>query len=129
MPEGLAVFSLPENHRRRMRTSNPMERAVQQEMKRRTQKVRVFPDDASLTRLVGAVLVEIDDQWAADAKAYINWECQDLASTHHCHIGFVLLGDDGVDSDVKCNALGPLISKPECLQSRPNPPRISNRLA
>lgn len=77
VPEGLAVFSLPETHRRRMRTSNPMERAVQQEIKRRTQKVRVFPDEASLTRLVSAVLVEIDDQWAADAKAYIKWECQD----------------------------------------------------
>ncbi len=77
VPEGLAVFSLPENHRRRMRTSNPMERAVQQEIKRRTQKVRVFPDEASLTRLVSAVLGEIDDQWAADAKAYIKWECQD----------------------------------------------------
>ncbi len=76
-PEGLAVFSLPEHHRRRLRTSNPMERAVQQELKRRTVKVRVFPNDASLERLVSAVLVEIDDKWAADAKAYIKWECQD----------------------------------------------------
>jgi transposase-like protein len=76
-PEGLTVFSLPENHWRRMRTSNPMERAVQQEIKRRTQKVRVFPDEASLTRLVSAVLVEIDDQWAADQKAYIKWEYRD----------------------------------------------------
>ena len=76
-PEGLAVFSLPEHHRRRLRTSNPMERAVQQELKRRTVKVRVFPNDASLERLVSAVLVEIDDKWAADTKAYIKWECQD----------------------------------------------------
>ena len=76
-PEAMTVFSLPENHRRRMRTSNPMERAIQQEIKRRTQKVRVFPDEASLTRLVSAVLVEIDDQWAADHKAYIKWEYQD----------------------------------------------------
>jgi putative transposase len=44
VPEGLAVFLLPEHHRRRMRTSNPMERAVQQELKRRTVKVRVFPE-------------------------------------------------------------------------------------
>ena len=77
VPEGLAVFSLPEHHRRRLRTSNPMERAVQQELKRRTVKVRVFPNEASLERLVSAVLVEIDDRWAADAKAYIKWECQD----------------------------------------------------
>lgn len=77
IPEGLAVFALPEHHRRRLRTSNPMERAVQQELKRRTVKIRVFPNDASLERLVSAVLVEIDDRWAADAKAYIKWECQD----------------------------------------------------
>ena len=77
VPEGLAVFALPEHHRRRMRTSNPMERAVQQELKRRTCKVRVFPNEDSLERLVSAVLVEIDDRWAADTKAYIKWECQD----------------------------------------------------
>ena len=77
VPEALAVFSLPEHHRRRMRTSNPMERAVQQELKRRTVKVRVFPNEASLERLVSAVLVEIDDKWAVDTKAYIKWECQD----------------------------------------------------
>ena len=77
VPEGLAVFSLPEHHRRRLRTSNPIERAVQQEIKRRTVKVRVFPNEASLERLVSAVLVEIDDKWATDTKAYIKWECQD----------------------------------------------------
>ena len=63
VPDGLAVFTLPEQHRRRLRTSNPMERAIQQEIKRRTQKVRVFPNEKSLERLVSAVLVEIDDKW------------------------------------------------------------------
>ena len=77
VPEGLAVFTLPKHHRRRMRTSNPMERAVQQELKRRTVKVRVFPNEAALERLVSAVLVEIDEKWASDTKAYIKWECQD----------------------------------------------------
>jgi len=77
VPEGLTVFALPEHHRRRMRTSNPIERAVQQELKRRTVKVRVFPNEEALERLVSAVLVEIDDKWLADTKAYIKWECQD----------------------------------------------------
>ncbi len=77
VPEGLAVFTLPEHHRRRLRTSNPMERAVQQELKRRTAKVRVFPSEDSLLRLVSAILVEIDEKWASDTKAYIKWECQD----------------------------------------------------
>lgn len=77
VPEGLTVFTLPKHHRRRMRTSNPMERSVQQELKRRTVKVRVFPNEAALERLVSAVLVEIDDKWAAEPKAYVKWECQD----------------------------------------------------
>jgi len=89
VPEGLTVFSLPEHHRRRLRTSNPplsdasiacraaIERAIQQELKRRTVKVRVFPNEEALERLVSAVLVETDERWAVDTKAYIKWECQD----------------------------------------------------
>ena len=84
VPEGLAVFTLPEHHRRRLRTSNPMERAVQQELKRRTSKVRVFPSQNSLLRLVSAILVEIDEKWASDTKAYIKWECQSAASSCGC---------------------------------------------
>lgn len=74
VPEGLAVFALPEHHRRRMRTSNPIERAVQQEIKRRTLKVRVFPSEDSLLRLVTAVLVEIDEEWSTTDRVYINME-------------------------------------------------------
>ncbi|WP_209428498.1 transposase [Pararhodobacter sp. SW119] len=77
VPEGLAVFTLPEHHRRRLRASKPMERAVQQELKRRTAKIRVFPSEESLLRLVSAILVEIDEKWASDTEAYIKWECQD----------------------------------------------------
>ncbi len=77
IPEGLAVFSLPERHRKRMRTSNPMERSIQQEIKRRTVKVRVFPNEASLERLVTAILVEIDEKWATTDKPYITWKAED----------------------------------------------------
>ena len=77
VPEALAVFKLPEAHRRRMRTSNPIERSIQQELKRRTQKIRVFPNEASLERLATAVLVEIDEQWAVSNKPYVNWKNAD----------------------------------------------------
>jgi len=77
IPEGLGVLTLPEHHRKRMRTSNPLERAVQQELKRRTVKVRVFPNNASLLRLVTAVLVEIDETWLASTQPYINWNSPD----------------------------------------------------
>ena len=72
VPEGLAVFKLPKTHQRRMRTSNPIERAIQQELKRRTQKIRVFANEASLERLVSAILIEIDEQWAASKMPYLN---------------------------------------------------------
>ena len=77
VPEGLAVFKLPEQHRRRLRTSNPIERSIQQEIKRRTRKIRVFPNEASLQRIVTAILVEIDDQWTASAQPYLNWKNTD----------------------------------------------------
>lgn len=77
IPEGLAVFALPAPHRRRMRTSNCIERAVQQELKRRTRKVRVFPNEASLERLVSAVLVEIDESWVSKRTPYISWKSQE----------------------------------------------------
>lgn len=71
IPEGLAVFSLPEAHWRRMRTANPIERAIQQELKRRTRKIRVFPNEAALERLATAILLEIDEEWIAADRAYL----------------------------------------------------------
>ena len=44
-----------------MRTTNGIERPIQQELKRRTRNVRIFPNEASLLRLASAILVEIDD--------------------------------------------------------------------
>jgi putative transposase len=77
IPEGLAVFSLPEAHWRRMRTANPIERAIQQEIKRRTRKIRVFPNEAALERLATAILVEIDEEWIATDRAYITMTSRD----------------------------------------------------
>lgn len=79
IPEGLNVFDLPEEHRKRMRTSNGIERCVQQELKRRTRKIRVFPNEDSLLRLVTAILVEIDETWATKATPYVDWEVQKAA--------------------------------------------------
>ncbi len=77
IPDGLAVFSLPERHRKRLRTPNPMERSIQQEIKRRTRKVRVFPNEASLERLVTAISVEIDETWQTADKPHITWKSED----------------------------------------------------
>jgi putative transposase len=69
IPEGLAVFSLPPNHRRRMRTTNMLER-LNRELKRRTRVVSIFPNEASLLRLVSAILAETSEEWES-AKTYI----------------------------------------------------------
>ena len=70
IPEGLTVFDFPAEHQRRLRTSNPLER-VNQEIKRRTRVARIFPNDASLLRLVSALLAEISDDWES-SKTYLN---------------------------------------------------------
>jgi len=69
LPEGFTVFSLPQGHQRRMRTSNMAER-VNQEIKRRTRVARIFPNIASCERLVTAVIMEISEQWQA-GKNYL----------------------------------------------------------
>ena len=68
---------LPEAHHIRMRTANGIERPMQQELKRRTSKVRVFSNRDSLERLPVAVLVEIDEKWETETNAYIKWEQRD----------------------------------------------------
>lgn len=70
VPESLTVLSLPVEHRVRMRTSNVAER-INQELKRRTRVVRVFPNASSLLRLSSAVLCEISDAWES-SKIYLN---------------------------------------------------------
>ena len=65
---------LPAEHRKKMRTTNAIERPIQQELKRRTRNVRVFPNTDSLTRLASAILVEIDDEWSTSTKRYITWQ-------------------------------------------------------
>jgi len=65
--EGLSVFNIPENHRRKMRTSNLAERQMK-EINRRTKVVGVFPNAASLLRLAAAMLIEQNDQWQNDKR-------------------------------------------------------------
>jgi len=69
VPESLTVFSLPAAHRRRLRTSNLLER-LNKEIKRRTRVATLFPNDASLLRLVSAVLMETSEEWETD-KIYL----------------------------------------------------------
>lgn len=71
IPDGLTVFDFPEEHQRRIRTSNILER-VSQEIKRRTRVIRLFPNEASCLRLVSAVLMEISENWET-GRIYLNF--------------------------------------------------------
>lgn len=74
LPEGLAVFELPESHRKRMRTTNMLER-LHEEINRRTRVARLFPNEASLLRLVSAIEMEISEDWIA-GKRYLNMNAE-----------------------------------------------------
>jgi transposase-like protein len=67
--ESFTVFAFPPTHRRRLRTSNLMER-VSKEIKRRTRVATLFPNEASLLRLVSAVLMELSEEWETE-KTYL----------------------------------------------------------
>ena len=70
LPQGFTVYSLPTAHHRRMRTSNAIER-VNQELKRRTRVAALFPNKASLLRLISALLCEQSDEWLT-SKIHLN---------------------------------------------------------
>jgi putative transposase len=69
LPEGFAVFGLPEPHRMRMRTTNGLER-LNKEIKRRTRVATLFPNPESCLRLVSALLSEQDEEWLS-GKIYL----------------------------------------------------------
>jgi len=70
LPEGFAVFSQPEAQRRRLRTSNACENLYRQ-VRRRTAVAGLFPNEASLLRLVSAILMEISEDWET-SKCYLS---------------------------------------------------------
>ncbi len=64
-----AVLSVPFKYRKRLRTSNGIER-LNQEIRRRERVIRIFPNEASVIRLIGALLMEQDEKWQTDRKYF-----------------------------------------------------------
>jgi transposase-like protein len=71
-PDLLAHFGFPETHRAKIRSTNPLER-LNKEIKRRSAVVGIFPNRASVIRLVGMILAEQDDEWQ-DGRRYFRPE-------------------------------------------------------
>jgi transposase-like protein len=69
----LAYMTFPKEHRAKIHSTNPIER-LNGEIKRRTDVVGIFPNEASITRLIGAILLEANDEWAVQRARYMTLE-------------------------------------------------------
>lgn len=72
-PDMLAYMTFPKEHRTKLHSTNPIER-LNGEIKRRTQVVGIFPNEAAISRLVGAILMEQSDEWAVQRARYMTLE-------------------------------------------------------
>ena len=63
----LAYMTFPKEHRTKLHSTNPIER-LHAEIKRRTKVVGIFPNEDAITRLIGAVLLEQNDEWAVSRR-------------------------------------------------------------
>ena len=71
----LAVYALPEHHRKKMRTTNMVER-FNQELKRRTRVIRVFPNENACVRLISALSMEANEEWME--RRYLRMEAVEM---------------------------------------------------
>ncbi len=69
----LAYMTFPKEHRLKLHSTNPIER-LNGEIKRRTEVVGIFPNEDAITRLVGAILLEQNDEWTVQRGRYMTLE-------------------------------------------------------
>jgi putative transposase len=72
-PDVLAYMGFPAQHRAKLHSTNPLER-LNGEIKRRTEVVGIFPNEDAITRLVGALLLEQNDEWPVQSARYMTLE-------------------------------------------------------
>lgn len=84
LEDATAILSLPDHYRKRLRTTNSVER-MNEEIRRRERVIRIFPNRESLERIVGALLMEIHEKWSSgkrylDMQEYLQRRESDMAT-------------------------------------------------
>jgi len=97
--DAMAIMALPECIRRRLRTTNAVER-LNREIRRRERVIGIFPNEESALRLIGAVLMEIDESWTTgnrylDMTEYLLWRDKHEKAR-----------SDGEDKSKECSLVG-----------------------
>jgi putative transposase len=69
----LAFMTFPQTHRAKLHSTNPIER-LNGEIKRRTNVVGIFPNEAAITRLIGALIMEQSEEWVVQRGRYMSLE-------------------------------------------------------
>lgn len=91
LEDALVVLALPEKYRRRLKSTNMQERLIQ-EVRRRERVIRIFPNEESAHRLIGALVAEIHEEW--QGRRYLDmsdfhewWEAQQAPDPEEAKVG------------------------------------------
>lgn len=85
----LAFMSFPRAHRTQIHSTNPLER-LSAEVKRRTNVVGIFPNEGAIIRLVGAMMMEQNDEWSLQRR-YMQLEgLQSLSENQSARLSAVI---------------------------------------
>ena len=80
-PDVLAYMQFPAQHRAKIHSANPLER-LNADIKRRSDVVGIFPNEAAVIRLIGALLLEQNDELTVQRARYMTLETIALMSDH-----------------------------------------------
>lgn len=89
--DAMTVMALPEGFRKFLRTSNHLER-LNKELKRRSNVIGVFPNEESLNRIIGSVLIELNDVYSLEQKMAVSKECR--AQLEKCTSKLVIIAKE-----------------------------------
>ena len=70
--DGFQYCSIPEMNYNRLKSTNMLER-VNEEIRRREKVIRILPNEASALRLIGTILIDINDEWSSSTRQYIQF--------------------------------------------------------